>query len=256
MTEDRILTETRGAILIVTISRPDRRNALDAQAAHELERAWDRLDEDATLLGGIITGAGGVFSAGADLKAAASGQPPARTAKRGYFGTISQPPQKPVLAAVEGDAFGGGFELALACDLIIAAQTARFCLPESRRGVLAVAGGAVRLSTKIPVNVAMEMALTGAPQPAARLYALGLINALCAPGEALATALSLANTIAANAPLAVAAAKRVVQAAAASSESAGWTRQQPEWDHLRASTDYHEGIAAFAEKRPPQWRGQ
>ena len=256
MSEARILTETRGAVLIVTISRPDRRNAMDAQAAQEIEHAWDRLDEDSSLLAAIITGAGGVFSAGADLKAAASGGPPARTTRRGFFGTIGQPPQKPLLAAVEGDAFGGGFELALACDLIIAAQTARFCLPESRRGVLAVAGGAARLPTKIPLNIAMEMLLTGAPQPAARLHALGLVNMLCAPGEALATALTLADSIAANAPLAVAAAKRVVQAVAASGESAGWARQQPEWEQLRASADYREGIAAFAEKRPPQWRGQ
>lgn len=256
MTDEIIFTEVRGAVLIVTISRPARRNAIDAEVAHEIERAWDRLDEDVGLLAGIITGAGGTFSAGADLKAAATGGPSASTAKRGFFGTIGRPLGKPVLAAVEGDPLGGGFELALACDLIVASEGAPFCLPECRRGVLAVAGGAARLPAKIPVNVAMEMALTGAPQSAARLYSLGLVNMLCAPGGALATALVLADAIAANAPLAVAAARRVVRKVAASGEAAGWVLQQAEWEQLRASADYHEGIAAFAENRPPQWRGR
>jgi enoyl-CoA hydratase/carnithine racemase len=256
MTDAKILSEVRGAVLIVTINRPERRNAICAETAHEIERAWDRLDSDSALRAGIITGAGGVFSAGADLKAAAAGLPPARTAKRGFFGTIGQPPQKPVLAAVEGDALGGGFELALACDLIIASQTARFGLPECRRGVLAAAGGAARLPAKIPVNVAMEMLLTGAPQHAARLHALGLINMLCAPGDALAAAMDIANEVAGNAPLAVAAARRVVREVVAGGAAAGWARQEAEWEVLRGSADYREGIAAFAEKRQPQWRGE
>jgi enoyl-CoA hydratase/carnithine racemase len=251
-----ILTEIRGAVLVVTINRPGRRNAIDAEPAHELERAWDWLDADEDLHAGIITGAGGMFSAGADLKAAAAGLPPARTAKRGFFGTIGQPPQKPLLAAVEGDALGGGFEMALACDLIIASQTARFGLPECRRGVLAVAGGAARLPAKIPINIAMEMALTGIPQPAGRLDALGLINTLCAPGNALAAALDIAAGIAGNAPLAVGAARRGVREAEAAGDAAGWGRQEVEREVLRASADYGEGIAAFAEKPPPQWQGQ
>jgi len=251
-----IFTEIRGPVLVVTIDRPERRNAIDAEAAHEIERAWDLLDGDSALRAGIITGAGGVFSAGADLKSAAAGLPPARTPRRGFFGMIGQPPQKPVLAAVEGYALGGGFELALACDMIIASETARFGLPECRRGVLAAAGGAARLPARIPVNVAMEMLLTGTPQPAARLHALGLINVLCAPGEALAAALEMAGQIAGNAPLAVAAARRVVREVAAEGAASGWARQEAEWEILRGSADYHEGIAAFAEKRQPQWRGQ
>jgi len=256
MADSKILTEIRGAVLIVTIARPERRNAIDAEAAHEIERAWDRLDDDAALRAGIITGAGGMFSAGADLKAAAAGLAPARTPRRGFFGTIGQPPRKPVVAAVEGEAMGGGFELALACDLIVASQTARFSLPECRLGVLAAAGGAARLPVKIPANIAMEMLLTGAPQPTDRLHALGLINVLCAPGAALATALGMADQIARNAPLAVAAARRVVRDVTAAGEAAGWARQEAEWEVLRASADYREGIAAFAEKRLPHWRGQ
>jgi len=256
MGEAKILQQARGAVLVVTINRPECRNAIDAEAAHEIERAWDRLDADAALRAGIITGASGFFCAGADLKAAAAGLPPARTARRGIFGTIGQPPQKPMLAAVEGDALGGGFELALACDLIIASERARFGLPECRRGVLAAGGGAARLPAKIPVNIAMEMVLTGAPQPAARLHALGLINILSAPGDALAAALEVADAIAGNAPLAVGAARRVVLAVAQASEAAGWALQQTEAAFLRASADYREGIAAFAEKRPPQWTGQ
>jgi enoyl-CoA hydratase/carnithine racemase len=256
MSEAKILSAVRGAVLVVTINRPERRNAIDAEVAYEIERAWDRLDADAALRVGIITGASGVFSAGADLKAAAAGLPPARTERRGMFGMIGQPPQKPVLAAVEGDALGGGFELALACDLIIASQSARFGLPECRRGVLAVGGGAARLPAKIPVNIAMEMVLTGAPQQAARLHALGLINILSAPGDALAAALAVAETIAGNAPLAVSAGRRVVHAVAQAGEAAGWAMQQSEWAALRASADYREGIAAFGEKRAPQWTGQ
>jgi enoyl-CoA hydratase/carnithine racemase len=251
----RILTEIRGKILVVTINRPEARNAMDVEMAHAIEAAWDRLDEDAGLSVGIITGAAQNFSAGADLKAAAAGRPPAKTARRGAFGTVAAPPGKPVLAAVEGDAFGGGFELALACDLIVAARDARFALPECRRGVLAVGGGAIRLPHRIPFNVALEIVLTGAPVAAERLHALGLVNRLSEPGAALAEALALAEMIAGNAPLAVAAAKRLMRGALTASEAESWVVQEGEAARLRASADYREGIAAFAEKRAPQWRG-
>lgn len=254
--DSKVLTEIRGQVLIVTINRPECRNAMDVEVACAIERAWDWLDADPDLRAGVITGAAGYFSAGADLKAAAAGRGPARCEKRGFFGTISQPPEKPLLAAVEGDSFGGGFELALACDLIIASDVSRFGLPECRRGLLPAGGGAARLPAKLPVNIAMEMALTGNPQPAARLYALGLVNALCPPGRALATALQLADAIGGNAPLAVEATKRVVKATACASEAAGWALQEQEAPRLRASEDYREGIAAFTEKRPPQWRGR
>jgi len=253
---DEVLTETIGHVLVVTLNRPERRNAIDHAMAHSLEAAWDRLDGDDHLRVAVLTGAAGFFSAGADLKAAASGAPAARTQRRGHFGTIQAPPRKPVIAAVEGDAVGGGCELALACDLIIAAETAKFGLPESRRGVLAAGGGAIRLPNRIARNVAMEMALTGQSQTAVRLFALGMVNQLCAPGASLAAALALANIIAANAPLAVAAAKQIITAAAHEGEAQAWALQQSVWEKLRASADFSEGIAAFAEKRPPQWRGK
>jgi enoyl-CoA hydratase/carnithine racemase len=246
----------RDRILVVTIDRPERRNAIDHATAHRLEAAWDALDGDPGLSAAVLTGAGGFFCAGADLKAAATGAPPARTARRGQFGTIQAPPAKPVLAAVEGDALGGGCELALACDLIVASHTSRFGLPEVRRGVLAAAGGLVRLPRRLPFNVAMEMALTGAPVAAERLYALGMINRLCAPGAALDGALDLARIIAENAPLAIAGAKRVMTTALTAAEPDAWAAQEPELERVRNSADYREGIAAFAQKRPPQWQGR
>jgi len=251
-----VLTEIRGHVLIVTINRPERRNAIDHQTALGLEAAWDQLDEDAALRAAVLTGAAGYFSAGADLKAAAAGGPTSSTSRRGQFGTIQQPPQKPVVAAIEGAALGGGCELALACDLIVATVSSQLGLPECRRGVLAAAGGVVRLPRRLPFNVAMEMALTGNPQPADRLFALGLVNRVCAAGEALATALELAEIIAANAPLAVAGAKRVMSGALAATEAEAWSLQQPEWERVRNSADFKEGVAAFVEKRVPVWQGK
>jgi len=256
MIHEAVSTRVQDRVLIVTIDRPDRRNAIDHATAQQLEAAWDTLDGDPNLLAAILTGAGGSFCAGADLKAAAAGSPPARTDRRGQFGTVQVPPEKPLVAAVEGDALGGGCELALACDLIVASRTSRFGLPESRRGVLAAAGGLIRLPHRLPLNIAKEMALTGAPQRAERLYGLGLINRLCEPGEALAVAFEVARTIAENAPLAVAAAKRVMTAALSVTEAEAWALQQPELDRVRGSADYREGIAAFAEKREPKWQGR
>jgi enoyl-CoA hydratase/carnithine racemase len=251
-----VLTEIRGHVLVITINRPERRNAIDYHTALALEAAWDRLDADAGLRVAVLTGANGFFSAGADLKAAASGSPGSTTERRGQFGTIQNPPQKPVLAAIEGDALGGGCELALACDLIIASRSSKLGLPECKRGVLAAAGGVIRLPHRIPFNVAMEMALTGTPQSAERLFALGLINRLSEPGEALDTALEMAELIAGNAPLAVTGAKRVMSGALIASEAEAWTLQQPEWERVRHSEDFREGVAAFVEKRAPRWQGK
>jgi enoyl-CoA hydratase/carnithine racemase len=255
MTDESLRLETRGAVLIVTIARPERRNAVDHATALAIEAAIDRFEADAALHVAILTGADGVFSAGADLKAAAAGQKPARTERRGSFGLNEARPEKPIIAAVEGMALGGGCEMALSCDLVVAARNAVFGLPEIRRGLAAAAGGLLRLPNRVPFNVAMEMVLTGDPQPAERLYQLGLVNRLCEPGDALRTALGLAERIGGNSPLAVRLNKRMMLDGLDADEQSARARQQAALDLLRASDDYREGIRAFAEKRPPVWRG-
>lgn len=251
-----IEVEKRGAILVLLLNRPERRNAIDHETAVAIEAALDDLDADTDLRAAIITGAGDYFSAGADLKAAAQGGKPAATQKRGNFGLIRKPLDKPLIAAVEGGALGGGFEIALACDLIMSARNAVFGLPEVSRGVMAAAGGCVSLPRKIPINVAKELALTGHALPATRLYELGLINTLCEPGKALAAATTMAEEIAGNAPLAVSASKRVIDMSEDMCLAESWAMQDAEAVQLRASEDYREGITAFAGKRTPVWKGR
>jgi len=249
-----VLVERDGAVLTITINRPQARNAIDLATARGISRALDELDGNERLLTAIITGAGGTFCAGADLKALARGELP-RT-DRGFAGICRMPPAKPVIAAVEGFALGGGTEIALACDLIVAARTAVFGLPEVKRGLIASAGGLFRLPGRIPYHIAMELILTGASLDAERAERLGLVNRLSEPGAALAQARELARAIGDNGPLAVAAAKRVV------TESAGWPpaemfdRQEPIFQQIRASADAGEGAAAFAAKRAPVWTGR
>jgi enoyl-CoA hydratase len=241
-------------VLIVTINRPGQRNAINQEVATRLSQAWQRLDDDASLRVAVLTGAGGAFSAGMDLHALRCGEG-ASAGGRGFAGTVERPPGKPLIAAVEGWALGGGFELALACDLIVASETARFGLPEVTRGVVAAGGGALRLAQRVPHAAAMELVLTGAPIDAARAERLGLVNRLTPPGQALAVAVRLAASIAANAPLAVRASKRVV------TESPGWSpehafqRQSQIFGPVLASADAREGARAFTEKRPPTWSG-
>jgi enoyl-CoA hydratase/carnithine racemase len=255
MSTDLIRGERSGHVLVLTINRPAVRNAFDLATALALEKYADELDADATLRAAVLTGGEDVFSAGVDLKAAASGERP-RTPRRGWFGFIEVPPEKPVIAAVEGPALAGGCELALACDLIVASAQSSFGLPEARRGLIASAGGLIRLPRRIPRAVAWEMALTGDPQPAERLYSLGLINRICAPGTAVAKALELAQHIAANAPVSVLATKRILALTEALPEQRAWIEQQPEIERVRASEDYREGLVAFGEKRLPRWQGR
>jgi enoyl-CoA hydratase len=250
-----VQTEVVGSTLVMTLDRPQARNAVDLATAEQLAAAMIRLDESDELAVGVLTGAGGNFCAGMDLKAFAAGEVPV-IAGRGFAGFVEQPPAKPIIAAVEGYALAGGLELVLACDLVVASREASFGIPEVRRGLIAGAGGLLRLPDRIPVNVAMEWALTGAHVPAERAYAAGLVNRLCDAGEALTVALELADTIAANAPLAVRASKQVIVQSRDWTADEAFARQAEVAKPVAGSADSIEGAVAFAEKRPPRWQGR
>lgn len=246
--------ERHGGIAVIRINRVEARNAFDRATAEAMEAALDVLDADADLRVGVLTGAGGFFSAGQDLKAAARGEF-AQTAKRGGFGIMKLPSKKPLIAAVEGPALAGGFELALSCDLIVASRTSQFGLPEVKRSLVAVGGGALRLPNRIPYHLAMELLLTGEPQSAEVLARWGVVNRVCEPGAALAQAMELAGTIASNGPLAVAATKQIAVRCGAENWTAeeGWSRQMEIVGPVFSSEDFREGLLAFAQKRPPVW---
>ena len=250
-----VLAEVSDGVGVITINRPEARNAVNGAVARGIAAAVDELDGRADVRVLILTGAGGTFSAGMDLKGFLAGDAPV-VEGRGFGGIVERPPVKPVIAAVEGYALAGGFELALACDLVVAAETARFGLPEVRRGLVAAAGGLLRLPQRIPYHLAMEIALTGAHYPAQRLVAAGLVNQVVPEGEALASAAELARRIAQNAPLALAATKRVVAQAADWDSGQAFARQAEIINPVFASADAMEGALAFAEKRPPRWRGE
>jgi len=247
MTEVR--TERVGSALLITIDRPQARNAVDAATAARLAAALDELEAGPELRVGVLTGAGGTFSAGMDLKAALKGESP-EVAGRGFGGLTEAELTKPLIAAVEGFALGGGFELVLGCDLIVAAEDAKFGLPEVKRGLIAAGGGVVRLPERIPHHLAMELLLTGEPIDGRRAGSLGLANRVVAPGEAAAVALQLAEKIAENAPLALAAVKSVVRA------TDRWAAQKAEIAKLMTTADVREGMTAFAERRAPKWTGR
>ncbi len=249
-----VLSERRGRVLIVTMNRPEARNAINAQVAEGMAAALDLLDGDDELSVGIITGAGGFFSAGMDLKAFAAGGFPV-AADRGFGGITERSSEKPLIAAIEGFALAGGLEIALACDLMVAAAGAKLGIPEVKRGLMAVGGGLLRLPSLLPRNVAAELALTGDPILAERAHDLGMVNRLAEPGAALEVALELADKIAANAPLALRGSKRIMREAADWPASEGFARQLPIWQPVFSSADAHEGAVAFAEKRAPVWRG-
>jgi enoyl-CoA hydratase len=250
-----LLTETRGHAVVLTLNRPQAKNAFNAELAVALSAALDRFEESKELRVAILTGAGGSFSAGMDLKALLQGER-AFTQKRGGFGIMASPPAKPLIAAVEGHAVAGGFELALSCDLIVAAENARFGLPEVKRGLVAVGGALFRLPRRIPYHVAMELALTGKFISAEQAERLGLVSRVAPPGDALSCALSLAEDIAANAPLAVAATKRIVATACDWTEQEAWPAHRELARAALTSKDAKEGARAFAEKRAPIWQGE
>lgn len=250
-----VLVDRHGLVQVITINRPQVRNALDASVAAGVAAAVDELDASDELRVGIVTGAGGTFSSGMDLKAFLAGETPVIEG-RGLAGIAITPPRKPLIAAVEGWALAAGFELVLACDLVVASSAARFGLPEATRALVAAAGGAVVLPRRVPRAVAMEMLLTGEPIDAARAYEIGLVNRVVAPGEAVSRALELAERIAANGPLAVAASKELVLDSADWSVDEMWERQEPVTARIFESADAKEGATAFAEKRPAVWTGR
>jgi len=254
MTEE-VLVDAEDGILTITINRPAARNACTLAVAHGIAAALDELDARDDLRIGILTGAGGTFCAGMDLKGFLRGERPSIEG-RGFGGLTARPPVKPLIAAVEGYALAGGFELVLACDLVVAAENAQFGIPEVKRGLAATAGGLVRLPRQLPYRIALELALTGDMFPAPRAHEYGLINRLVAPGEALAEARKLARTIAANGPLSVAASKRVVVESQDWPADELWQRQAALTEHVFTSADAREGSAAFAEKRAPVWQGK
>lgn len=249
-----VLSERHGEhVLILTINRVERRNAFDGATALALEEALDHYDADRSLRVAVLTGAGDGFCAGQDLIAAESGDW-ANSRRRGPFGIVESGPSKPIIAAVEGFALAGGLEVALACDLIVAGQAATMGLPEVRWSLIAAAGGLVRLTKRIPYYLAMELALTGESRSATFFHSLGLVNRVVPDGEALKEAIRLAEAISANAPIAVAASAAIVRRAPEWTEAEAWQTQRPYVDEVLASQDSLEGLAAFAERRPPVWK--
>lgn len=254
MNED-ITVDISDGILTMTINRPQARNAISLAVAQGIAAALDELDSRLDVSIGILTGAGGTFCAGMDLKGFLRGERPTIVG-RGFGGLTMRPPVKPLIAAVEGYALAGGFELVLACDLLVAAENAQFGIPEAKRGLAATGGGLLRLPRQLPYRIAMELALTGDMIPATRIERYGLVNRLTKPGEALNEARQLAQSIAANGPLAVAASKRVVSESRDWSIETMWQKQSDAIGHIINSEDAREGATAFAEKRKPAWKGK
>jgi enoyl-CoA hydratase/carnithine racemase len=244
--------ERRGRVLVITIDREEKRNALNAEVTAGLDVALNELEDDAELWCGILTGGSRFFSAGADL-ASGPGEP---TARGGVAGLIQRDRAKPLIAAVEGFALGGGMELVLCCDLVVAAADARFGLPEVKRGLMPDFGGAFRVVRALPPNIARELLLTGDDLTAQRAAALGFVNRVTDPGAALAGALALAERVCGNAPLAVRAALGTSAQVARGDEAELWAYSNARHAELLASEDVTEGIAAFFAKRAPAWKGQ
>jgi enoyl-CoA hydratase len=250
-----VLTEHRDRVLVITINRPDQRNAVNAAVAQGIAAALDELDATQELSIGVMTGAGKGFCAGMDLKAFVAGET-SHVDDRGFAGITRRASVKPLIAAVEGFAVAGGLEVALACDLIVAARGAKLGIPEVKRSLVAAGGGLLRLPRVLPRNIAMELALTGDPILAERGFELGLVNRLAEPGGALDAALELAEQIAQNGPLALAASKRILTEAVDWPEAEFFERQGEIAGPVMGCEDAREGATAFAEKRPPVWKGR
>jgi len=252
---DEVLVERRGAVQVIVINRPQARNALNLAVATGIRDAVDELDADGELRAGVLTGAGGTFSAGMDLKAVLTGELPSFPG-RGLCGITETPPRKPLIGAAEGWALAGGFELLLACDLVVAGASARFGVPEVKRSLVAGAGGALLLAQRIPRAIALEMLLTGEPIDAARAAEVGLVNRVVDEGKATDTAVELAASIAANGPLALIATKEIATGGGDWAGAEKWEKANVLMAPVFGSQDAQEGARAFAEKRSPVWKGQ
>lgn len=253
--------EKQGNVGIITINRPDARNAVNTAVAQGIEQAIDAIEADDDVWVGILTGArtekGYIFCAGADLKQMSTDPGGMSTKRGGFGGLVTRERTKPVIAAVDGPALAGGTELALSCDLLVASRTAVFGIPEVKRNLVAGAGGLFRLPRKLPRNIAMELALTGRLDfPAERAHHFGWVNVLCEEGEAIAAAKKLAAQICENAPLAVRESRRIMLAATDQPDEVGWKLSGEGMLKMFQAEDFKEGLAAFVEKRAPRWKGR
>jgi len=253
--EPAVLKERRGNVLLITLNRPAMRNAVNAALAEGVAQAMEELDGDAGLSVGVLTGAGGYFSAGMDLGAFVKGELP-YVGDRGFAGITQRAAEKPLIAAVEGFALAGGLEIALSCDLIVAAKGAKMGIPEVKRSLIAAAGALLRLPRRMPYHVVMELALTGDFMPAERFHEFGLVNRLVEPGTAVEEAMDLAGALAKNGPLALVASKKILQSQFDWSTAEMWDKQAEIGIPVMTSEDAKEGASAFKEKREPVWRGR
>ncbi len=247
--------ERRAHVALVTLNRPEARNAVSPEVSQAMAAVLDEIESDAELRAVAVTGRGEVFSAGADLKVVAAGKAnDIARGKGGFAGIVTRDFPKPIIAAVNGPALAGGFEIVLSCDLVVAAETARFGIPEVKRGLMAAAGGLIRLPKRVPLAIALELAMTGDPIDADRALQLGLVNRVVPGARLLDEAIGLANRIGENSPIAVRNSRRLVREAAELSEAEGWARTLELMMPVFESGDAIEGATAFAEKRPPVWR--
>ena len=253
--EPTVLTERRGHVLLISLNRPNAMNSVNMELATTMAGVLDDFDADDELRVGVLTGNGRGFSAGMDLKAFVEGGMP-NVGDRGFGGIAERSCAKPLIAAVEGFALAGGLEIALSCDMLVAAKGAKLGIPETGVGLFAGAGAVYRLQKHLPDNVVMEMAVTADPITADRAFELGMVNRLAEKGEAVNVAMEIAERIAQNAPLGVAASKRLINESNGMTESEFWAFQQPILEDVFGTEDAIEGATAFAEKRPPQWQGK
>lgn len=250
--EARVETRREGNVLVIRMVREAKRNAVDRKMADALDAALNELDDDASLWAGVLTGGDSIFCAGSDLRSNGDYV----TERGGEYGIIRRVRKKPLIAAVEGRALGGGMEIVLACDLVVASTEALFGLPEVSIGVIPTCAGIFRAPNALPLNLAKELILTGEPIEAERAYAAGFVNRLVAPGETVASALALAARITKNAPLSVQGCLRSVNEFVAGAEEKGWALTERAFQEIAGSEDQREGVLSFLEKRSPEWKAR